>query len=64
MAGTVDTLRQSTSVPENRKRREVLNAKKGKVISKRKACKILEDGSVRGNKLTRPQQKFFGARCN
>ena len=64
MPGTVDTLRQSTSVPEDRKKRAVLNAKKGKVISKRKACKILEDGSVRGKDLTRPQQKFFGARCH
>ncbi len=36
--------------------------KRNKSISKAKAKKILSDGSVRGKKLTRPQQKFFGAR--
>lgn len=29
-----------------------------------KACKILEDGSVKGHKLTRQQQKMFGAICS
>jgi len=31
------------------------------VLSKSKAKKILKDGEVRGNKLTEPQRKFFGA---
>ncbi len=64
MAGTLDTLRQSSSVPDSKKKREVLNAKRKKVLSKRKACKILEHGSVRGTKLTEDQRKFFGARCH
>jgi hypothetical protein len=33
-----------------------------KVISKKKAAKILKHGKVRGKKLTRKQQKFMGAK--
>ena len=36
--------------------------KRNRSISKSKAKKILSDGKIRGKKLTRPQQKFFGAR--
>jgi hypothetical protein len=35
----------------------------GKVVSKKKACKMLEDGSVRGNPLSNPQRRFFGLIC-
>lgn len=37
--------------------------KKGRP-SKAKAKKILHDGTVHGKKLTRKQQKFFGAIAN
>jgi len=33
-----------------------------KKLTKRKAKKILKDGKIRGKKLTRKQQKFFGAK--
>lgn len=49
---------------ENQKRRMVLNQKKKKVISKAKACEILEDGTVHGKKLTGPQHRFMAARCH
>lgn len=32
-------------------------------LTKAKAKKILEDGKVRGHKLTTKQKKFFGARA-
>ena len=36
---------------------------KKKVISKKKACKILKHGSVKGKKLTKKARGFMGARC-
>lgn len=33
-------------------------------VTKRKAKKILKDGSVRGTKLTAKQKRFFGARAS
>ena len=36
--------------------------KRNKSVSKAKAKEILSDGKIRGKKLTRPQQKFFGAK--
>ena len=34
---------------------------KKRLVSKKKAKKILEDGSVRGKKLTKAQKGLFGA---
>ena len=34
-----------------------------KKLTKKKAKKILEDGTIRGKKLTRKQRGFFGARA-
>mgnify|MGYP001597378422 CR=1 FL=1 len=34
-----------------------------KVVTKKKAKKILGHGSVRGHKLTPKQKRFFGARA-
>ena len=34
-----------------------------KTVTKKKAKKILEHGSVRGHKLTKKQKGFFGARA-
>ena len=36
---------------------------KKRALNKRKAKKILRDGSVRGKKLTKPQKGFFGAKA-
>lgn len=33
-------------------------------VTQEKACKILEDGTIRGEPLSRAQQAFFGARCS
>lgn len=40
---------------------EMADNKKG-TVSPQKAKKILEDGEVRGKKLTKKQRGFFGAR--
>ena len=31
--------------------------------TKRKACKILQDGMIGGKKLTAKQRRFFGVSC-
>lgn len=35
----------------------------GKVISRDKACQILEDGQANGQPLSAPQKRFFGLIC-
>ena len=44
--------------------RDNLRRKRKKVISKAKACTILHEGKVHGEKLTEKQRKFMGARCS
>lgn len=55
-------------IPEKNKKRAVaqssrLKKKRKGVISKAKACKIAEDGSVHGKKLTPKAMRFMRARC-
>lgn len=44
--------------------RDNLRRKRKGVISKKKACTILHEGTVHGKKLTDKQRRFMGARCN
>ncbi len=66
-----DNILTAEEVPERNKRRSVATRSaankarqsRKKVISRAKACKILRDGEVRGEKLTDKARGFMAARC-